>query len=134
MKTLAQFLQKKREEAGLTLTGLAMRCNFDVGILEELEAGKDLFMSVTVRQALAKELKCEPYEIKELEKDFTTYLVSQEIIDSIKELILSGAGGLKCPKCSADLVTRVAKLYDLEDNLVLHPKAHCSKCAFHITE
>ena len=41
---------------------------------------------------------------------------------------------VKCPKCGAPLVTRIAKLYDLEDNLMLHPKAHCSKCSCHITE
>ncbi|MFI3300845.1 MAG: hypothetical protein R3Y28_05425 [Candidatus Gastranaerophilales bacterium] len=134
MKTLAQFLQQKRDEAGFTVKGLAERCCIAVETLEDLESGKDLFMSVTVRQALAKELRCEPFEIKDLEKDYTSYFVSQEIIDSLKELILNGAGGLKCPKCDAVLVTRVAKLYDLEDNLVLHPKAHCSKCAFHITE
>lgn len=132
MKTLAQFVQKKRDDLGLSPKGLAERCNLDISIIEEIEAGKELFLAVTVRQNLAKGLKCNPDEIKALEKDFTNNLVSQEIIDSIKELILSGAGGLKCPKCSAPLVTRIAKMYDLEDNLVLHPRAHCSKCSFQI--
>ena len=102
--------------------------------IEDIEAGKDLFLSVTTRQSLAKILRCEPDEIKKYEKDFSSYTISQEIIDSLKELILNGAGGLKCPKCGAPLITRIAKLYDLEDNLMLHPKAHCSKCSFHITE
>ena len=134
MKTLAQFIQQKRDTLGLSTKGLAMHSNVPLEIIEELESGKDLFMSVTVRQALAKVLRCTPEEIKSLEKDFTTDFVSPQIIESIKELILNGAGGLKCPKCGAPLITRIAKLYDLEDNLMLHPKAHCSKCAFHITE
>lgn len=134
MKTLAQFIQKKRDDLGLSPKGLAMACNLPIETIEEIEAGKDLFLSVTVRQSLAKVLRCNPEDIKALEKDFTTDLVSPKMIESIKELILNGAGGLKCPRCGAPLVTRIAKLYDLEDNLMLHPKAHCSKCAFHITE
>lgn len=133
MKTLAQFVQKRRDDLGLSPKGLAMRCNLDVEMIEEIEAGKELFLAVTVRQNLAKGLKCNPEDIKQLEKDFDThYLADETIIDSLKELILNGAGGLKCPKCGSPLVTRIAKMYDLEDNLVLHPKAHCTKCVFQI--
>lgn len=132
MNTLAQFVQKRRDDLGLSPKGLAARCNIDVSVIEEIEAGKELFLAVTVRQNLAKGLKCNPDEIKKLEKDFTNDLVSQEIIESLKELILNGAGGLKCPRCGANLITRVARMYDLEDNLVLHPKAHCTKCVFQI--
>lgn len=133
MKTLAQFVQKKRDNLGLSPKGLAMKSNLDLQIIEDIEAGKDLFLSVTVRQNLAKGLKCQPEEIKALEKEFNLPVTSLEVIESLKELILNGAGGLKCPVCSAPLVTRVERMYDLEDNLVLHPKAHCSKCSFQIT-
>lgn len=132
MKTLAQFVQKRRDDLGLSPKGLAARCNLDVNLIEEIEAGKELFLAIPVRQNLAKGLKCNPDEIKKLEKDFSNDLVSPEIIESLKELILNGAGGLKCPKCGANLVTKVAQMYDLEDNLVLHPKAHCTKCVFQI--
>lgn len=134
MKTLAQFIQQKRKETDLTTKSLAHLANLPLETIEDIESGKDLFLSVTTRQSLAKILRCEADEIKKYEKDFSSYTISQEIIDSLKELILSGAGGLKCPKCGAPLITRIAKLYDLEDNLMLHPKAHCSKCSFHITE
>ena len=132
MITLARFIQNKREEIGLTQSGLAQLANINLEIVEEVEDGKALFLSVTVRQAIAKVLRCEPSQIKELEKDFVNNTVSQEIIDSLKELILNGAKGLKCPKCGADLDTKISKMYDLEDNLVLHPKAHCTKCPFQI--
>ncbi len=133
MITLAQFVQKRRDDLGLSPKGLAMKCNLDVTLIEEIEAGKELFLPVTVRQNLAKGLRCNPEEIKKLEKDFDThYLADGAILESLKELILNGAGGLKCPKCGAPLVTRIAKMYDLEDNLVLHPKAHCTKCVFQI--
>ena len=132
MKTLARFIQIKREELGLTQKGLAIAANVPVSIIEEVEAGKELFLAVTVRQALAKALKCEPDEIKVLEKDIVNDIISPEIIESLKQLILNGAGGLKCPKCGALLDTRIARMYDLEDNLILHPKAHCTKCPFQI--
>ena len=132
METLAKFLSKKREELGLTAVGLAGMANVSLKEIEELEEGKELFMSVTTRQALSKVLRCEPQEIKRMEKDISDNIISPEIIESLKDLILNGAGGLKCPKCGANLVTKISKMYDLEDNLVLHPKAHCSKCPFQI--
>jgi len=132
METLARFIQFKREERGLTQKGLAMEANIPVSVVEEVEAGKELFLPVTIRQALAKVLKCEAHEIKRLEKDIASDIVSPEIIESLKQLILNGAGGLKCPRCGALLDTRIAKMYDLEDNLILHPKAHCTKCPFQI--
>lgn len=132
MKTLAEFIYKKREALGLSAKGLALAANIPLSEIEEIEEGRELFLPVTVRQSLAKVLKCEPKEIKILEKDITDNIISPKIIESLKELILNGAGGLKCPKCGAPLVTRVAKLYDLEDNLILHPKAHCTKCPFQI--
>lgn len=132
MITLAQFIQQKRDDLGLSPKGLAQRCNLDLSLIEDIEAGKELFLPVTVRQNLAKVLKCNPLDIKNLEKDFSNDIVSPEIVESLKELILNSAGGLKCPKCGADLITKVARMYDLEDNLVLHPKAHCSKCFFQI--
>ena len=133
METLARFIQNKRKELDMTQKSLAIFANLPLEIVEEVEDGKALFLSVTARQALAKVLKCEPSEIKALEKDeIGVNEVSQEVIESLKELILNGAAGLKCPKCGAPLETRVARMYDLEDNLVFHPKAHCTKCPFQI--
>ena len=132
MKTLARFIQIKREELGLTQKGLAITANVPLEIIEEVESGKELFLAVSIRQNLAEALKCEPHEIKKFEKDIASDIVSPEIIESLKQLILNGAGGLKCPRCGALLDTRIAKMYDLEDNLILHPKAHCTKCPFQI--
>lgn len=132
METLAKFIHKKREDLGYSQKGLSIAANIPLADIEEIEEGKVLFLPVTIRQALAKVLKCEPHEIKKLEKDITSDIISPEIIESLKELIINGAEGLKCPKCGAPLVTRIARMYDLEDNLILHPKAHCTKCPFQI--
>ena len=131
-KTLAQFVQQKRDDLGLSPKGLAQKCMLELSLIEDIEAGKELFLSVTTRQSLAKGLRCHPEEIRRLEKDFRNDFVSEQVVESLKELILNGAGGLKCPKCGAPLVSKIEKMYDLEDNEVLHPKAHCTKCVFQI--
>ena len=52
MKTLAKFVYEKREELGLTVKGLSISANIPVEIIEGIEEGRELFLSVTVRQAL----------------------------------------------------------------------------------
>ena len=135
MQSLAQFVSEKREELGLSTSGLAARSNLPLDVLWDIESGKELFLATTVRQKLAKGLKVNPSEIKKYEKmlDFKPD-AQEDTINYLKEQILSGAKDLKCPKCGAPLKCRVAKLYDLEDNLMLHPKAVCTKCPFQIKD
>ena len=71
MKTLAKFVQKHREELGLTVKGLSIAANVPSSEIEEIEEGRVLFLPVTTRQSLAKVFKCEAQEIKALEKDIS---------------------------------------------------------------
>ena len=132
MKSLAEFIIDKRENAGMSASGLAKRAGVEQEVIDDIESGKELFLSVTVRQKLARALKIQPAEIKHYEKVLNEVIVTQEQIEDIKDLILNGEEDLYCPMCGAKLVTRIAKMYDLEDNLVLHPKAHCSQCVFQV--
>ncbi len=132
MKSLAEFISEKREKAGMSVTGLAKRSGIDIQVIEDIESGKELFLSVTIRQKLARALKLQPAEIKHYEKNVEDISVNPETIDNLKELILQGETDLYCPLCGSKLVVRIAKMYDLEDNLVFHPKAHCSQCIFQI--
>ena len=132
MKSLAEFILEKREKAGMSVTGLAKRSGINIETIEDIESGKELFLSVTIRQKLARALKLQPAEIKSYEKTITDISVKPETVDDIKEMILEGETDLYCPICGSKLVVRIAKIYDLEDNLVLHPKAHCSQCTFQI--
>lgn len=133
-KTLAQFVQTKRDKLGLSPAGLAKKCNLDLIYIEEIESGQELFLPTTKRQNLAKGLKCSPVEIKEYEKNFKTNIVDADTIKDLKQRILNHDKNLICPLCNSPLITRIAKLYDLEDNLMLHPKARCSKCVFQIKD
>ena len=134
MESLAEFIQQRREKAGLSVSGLAKKTNIKQEILEDIEAGKELFLSVTQRQQIARVLKFSPKELKSHERDYKFEIVSQETIDELKTKILNRETNLRCPLCGEPLITRIAKMYDLEDNLVLQPKAHCVKCIFQIKE
>lgn len=133
-KSLAQFVQENREKLGLSTGGLAKKCHLELSLLEKIESGEELFLPTTVRQNLAKGLKCSLDEIKRLEKSFENKFADDESIEALKEKILAGEKNLICPKCGSLLITRIAKMYDLEDNLMLHPKARCSKCPFQIKD
>ncbi|MBR1681464.1 helix-turn-helix domain-containing protein [bacterium] len=132
METLAQFVQRKRESLGLTPFGLSKKCNVPAVIIEEIEAGRELFLSVTVRQNLAKGLRCLAEEIKALEKDFEFEEVPMEVMDVLKQRILNGETELYCPKCKSPLKVRIEQMYDLEDNLVYTPRGYCTKCVFQV--
>ena len=137
--TLAQFVSETREKLGLSQTGLAKRCNLSIDEIQGIESGIELFLSSTIRQKLAKGLKTTLSEIKLYEKkeDFHFIKNDGDAIVELKNLIIENEGNKGfapiCPVCGSKLITRVAKMYDLEDNLMLHPKARCSKCPFQIT-
>lgn len=134
-KSLSQFIQETREKAGLSVLGLAKKSGLSVEQIEDIEAGKDLFLTATVRQKLAKSLKINPIDIKQYER---IMLVSYDKIDenyilSVKKAILSGeTDNLRCPICNSKLNTKITRLIDLENKIALHPKAQCSKCSFQI--
>ena len=122
----------KREHSGLSAIGLADKAGISLSFIEDLESGKELFLSVSQRQKLARVLKCSPSDIKKYEREYEFQIISDEIIDELKSRILRHETNLRCPVCAEPLITRIAKMYDLEDNLVLEPKAHCVKCVFQI--
>ena len=134
MESLAEFIIKKREKAGLSTIGLANKTNIKLELLEDIESGKELFLSVTQRQQIARVLKISPKELKEYERSYEFQEISDDVINNLKAQILNHKTDLHCPMCGELLVTRIAKMYDLDDNLVLQPKAHCTKCVFQIKE
>ena len=133
MKTsLAQFVSQTREKLGLSQTGLSNKSSLPLKLIEDIEAGQELFLPTTVRQKLAKGLKLNTGDIKLFEKQFEDNTPTEEIIEMLKISILDNENSLKCPQCGEDLICHVEKMYDLEDNLIRHPKARCSKCPFQI--
>ena len=132
MTSLAEFIQTHREKAGLSISGLAEKASIDITVLEDIESGKDLFLPVTVRQKLARIFKCSPNDIRKYEREYEFQIIPDDVIDNLKSAILQHKTNLRCPICGEPIITRIAKLYDLEDNLILTPKAHCTKCVFQL--
>ena len=134
-KSLSEFICSEREKAGLSAIGLAKKSGLTVEQIEDIEAGKDLFLPATIRQKLAKGLKLNPNDIKKYERIMLDAFdgVTDRFIEDTKKAILMGmTENLRCPICSSKLNTRVVKLIDLEERIALHPKAQCSKCSFQI--
>lgn len=135
-ETLAQFISAARENAGYSQKGLAVRANIDISLIDDIESGRELFMAASIRQKLANALKIHSNRIKELEKLPEMSEKDFELSDRIEELKLrilnEGLKGHACPVCNSELVCRVSVMYDVEDNIIRHPKARCSKCPFQI--
>ena len=136
--SLGQFITQKRELMGLTQEDLASRSSLTLEQIQSIEQGLELFLASTIRQKLAKGLKIDNKEIRQYEIKTDFVLAKNSQMDSIREMILLNSQNpnfeINCPLCGEKLVTRIAKLYDLEDNLILRPKARCSKCPFQLTD
>lgn len=133
-KSLAMFVREAREKIGLSSALLAKRSNLTEDEITDIESGKELFLSATVRQKLAKGLKINPSEIKTYEKNVNiSFGASKDFEDYARVKMAAGEGSdLRCPVCGSELTVRMVKRYDLEDNLILHYKASCTKCPFQI--
>ena len=134
-QSLSEFVRDTREKAGLSALGLAKKSGLTIEQVEDIEAGKDLFLPATIRQKLAKGLKLNPSDIKKYERIMLVSYdsVTDRFIEDTKSSILQGmTENLKCPICGSKLVTKVVKLIDLENKIAVHPKAQCSKCSFQI--
>lgn len=136
--SLAEFVTKEREKLGLTREEFASRCSLSIEEVQSIEEGLELFLASTVRQKLGKGLRKDNKEIKlyEVEADFN--LTKKNVMDEIREQILMNSKNpsfeIRCPNCGEKLITRIAKMYDLEDNLILRPKARCTKCPFQLID
>ncbi len=134
-KSLSEFIRESREKAGLSIIGLSKKSGLTIEQLEDIEAGKDLFLPATIRQKLAKGLKLNPVDIKQYERILLVSYdnIDENYINTVKKAILNGeTENLRCPICSSKLNTKIVRLIDLEDKIALHPKAQCSKCSFQI--
>ena len=131
--TLAKYISELREKQGFSQEGLSRRANINLNIIEDIEGAQLLFLPVVIRQKLARALKVEPKAIKAFEREPNDAKPDEEYIEQIKLNILNNKlEGNLCPLCNSELTCRIAQMYDLEDNLILHPKAHCTKCPFQI--
>ena len=91
MESLSVFINTRREKLGMSSIGLAKRSGVDISIIEDIESGKELFLPVTIRQKLAKVLKCQPAEIQSYERTYNTKMISDDIITDISSFERGGS-------------------------------------------
>lgn len=134
--SLAMFITEARENIGLSSLLLAKRANLSEQQVQDIEDGKELFLSSTVRQKLAKALKLNPSDIKIYEKNVDIHYGgknTKEFEDYARmKMNIGETDDLRCPVCGSEMIFRTVKRYDLEDNLILHHKAACKKCPYQI--
>ena len=122
MESLAEFIQKRRENAGLSVSGLAKKTNIKQEILEDIEAGKELFLSVTQRQQIARVLKCSPKELKSHERDYKFEIISNDTIDELKTKIKEAV--LDKNAMETDFVTNTRQEECLRNSKVICKNRH----------
>jgi transcriptional regulator with XRE-family HTH domain len=133
-ETLSGRVQYLREKLNISREKLAELTNLPIEAVDNIEEGSDLFLSSGIRQRLAKSLRVNSHVIKEVEKHPERHILTHEMINNLKELILEGdVDIIRCPRCNSVLNCKIVTLYDMEDNPVDHPKAKCEKCPFQIT-
>lgn len=134
-QTLAQRVQQRREEVGLSQKGLADAANIPLTQVQDIESGIELFLSPSVRQKLARALKIKPSVLKNLEKPAPPPRppLSLEARERyIDEILHFPNQPHACPVCGERLDVRIFERRDLEDNLLIEVKANCSRCLFRL--
>ena len=84
MKTLAQFIQKRRDDLGLSAKGLAMATNLPLETIEDIESGKDFPPPMHLRDCHYKDAKKygfgEGYIYSHLAPDIEQQFLPDELI------------------------------------------------------
>jgi len=135
--TLASRVSFLRNARRIHIEELCTQAMVSFKFIEDVEAGIETWLPTSVRQRLARVLKVDPIILEEVEvkKDFGDPLPKDpplELVERIKEEILSGNENLTCPKCNKPLKVWIQNGFDLNDFPIQTPKGHCTVCVFQI--
>jgi transcriptional regulator with XRE-family HTH domain len=137
--TLAERIRHLREKRYMTPELLAIKAQVSVQMVEDLEAGIEMFLAPAVRQRIARALHVRPSQLQEVEKPLemtspdTPQLQKKGL--NLREAILREPDAPHlCPSCGAPLAVRLFERRDLQDNLLVVIKANCTRCLFRLTD
>lgn len=137
--TLAGRIRHLREKRYMTPDLLAIKAQVPVGLIEDIEAGIELFLAPSVRQRIARVLHVRPSQISEVEiqpefNDAEVPLLQRKGF-SLREAILEDPDAPHlCPSCGAPLAVRLFERRDLQDRPLIVIKANCTRCLFRLTD
>lgn len=137
--TLAERIRFLREQRYMTPALLAMKAQVPISMVEDLEAGIEMFLAPAVRQRLARVLHVRPSQIEEVEKppeveDAETPMLQRKGLNLRDEILQDPDAPHLCPSCGAPLAVRVFERRDLNDRPLLVIKANCTRCLFRMTD
>jgi len=139
--TLAQRVQWLRLQRQLTVSQLAQKALLTIHLLEEIEAGIQLFLSPVERQRLARVLKVPTQTLLDVEKPPEmvghSAVVEENISSDTQEVLLfrilqKPDASYDCPQCQQPLIVRQFQRLDVNDQPVTVLKIHCSQCLFRL--
>ena len=135
-KTLASRVSYIRNARRLHIAELSEQARVPIELLEDIEAGIETWLATTIRQRIARVLKVDPdileeVEVKSIKQDFECN-PPIELLERIQEDILSGVIDTKCPICQSPLKSWIQEGFDLNEQSIKIPKAHCTVCVFQL--
>jgi transcriptional regulator with XRE-family HTH domain len=137
--TLAERVRFLREKRYLTVEMLAIKALVPISMIEDIEAGIEMFLAPAVRQRIARVLHVRPTQIEEAEKppeinDAETPMLQRKGGALREEIMRAPDAPFLCPSCGAPLAVRQFERRDLQDNPLLVIKANCTRCLFRLTD
>lgn len=135
--TLASRVSFLRNARRIHIQELAYEARVPLDLIEEIEAGIETWLPISIRQRIARVLKVDPIILEEVEvKNLYTDDLQKdppiELIERIQDEILSGKKSIKCPLCQNLLRVWIQEGLDLNENLTRSAKAHCTVCVFQL--
>lgn len=135
--TLASRVSFLRNGRRIHIEELSVQARVSLKLVEDIEAGIETWLPTTVRQRIARVLKVDPIILEEVEikKNYGDQNLKDpplELIERIKEEILSGSENLTCPKCNKPLKVWIQEGFDLNGFSIKAAKGHCTVCIFQI--
>lgn len=137
--TLAERIRFLREKRYMTPEAVAIKAQVSLRMVEDIEAGIEIFLAPAVRQRLARVLHVRPQQIQEVEKVPPTLEenapdMRRKGIHLHEDILQDPDAAHTCPSCGALLEVRVFERRDLRDNPLTVIKANCTKCLFRLSD
>lgn len=134
--TLAKRVSFLRNSRGIHIFELSKRARVSVDFIEQIEAGIETWLSISIRQRISRVLKVDPNILEEVEKKIVSPEILKKIPDSvikkIKQKIMDGEKNTPCPACGKPMRVWVQEGFDLIGNSTSSPKGYCRSCIFQI--
>ena len=136
-KTLASRVSFLRNARRIHIAELSLQAKVPIKLLEDIEAGIETWLPVSVRQRISIVLKVDPkiletVEVKNIKAEDLYRNPPGELIERLCEEILNGVNDMKCPLCNSEMKVWIQDGLDLNGVPIKTPKGYCKSCVFQV--